>query len=274
MIGKFVKSKITSSPINIVSVRDSNQLRRLFVNKTEQNPPVARYTERQKTYQWCRKALRMQQRIIRIVLQTLNKCREFLALGRRQKSSTFEKIRVIDDFNHCALSSHRREKSSHSRNGGSDVQLQHATIFSQKQDCTHLQRLVPQYLRQKSAEGLFRVPNMQWSCDNNIPTNRKINEDNRGARFKQGSTLLRNAPQRRRAGGKYFLILIFLIVGAAAAPTHALAAGCSGTGECYWVGGTGSWSDPSTTNSLHSFGYGAGTIKWATATGGGMFSIR
>jgi hypothetical protein len=36
-------------------------------------------------------------------------------------------------------------------------------------------------------------------------------------------------------------------------PSFAEAAGCSGTGSCYWVGGTGNWSD---------------TAHWATASGG------
>ena len=47
--------------------------------------------------------------------------------------------------------------------------------------------------------------------------------------------------------------ILIILAGAAAAPATASAAGCAGTGECYWVGGTGSWSD---------------TTKWATATGG------
>jgi len=59
--------------------------------------------------------------------------------------------------------------------------------------------------------------------------------------------------------------------GAAAAPTHALAAGCSGTGECYWVGGTGNWSD-GTHGATATGGATAGGLP--TAGGGIMFSIR
>ena len=48
--------------------------------------------------------------------------------------------------------------------------------------------------------------------------------------------------------------ILIILAGAAAAPATASAAGCAGTGECYWVGGTGSWSDDDT--------------HWAATSGG------
>jgi len=88
--------------------------------------------------------------------------------------------------------------------------------------------------------------------------------------------------------GKALIILLVLLVGAAAAPTSALASTRSPqvAAERYWVGGTGpvkylqeqigqspfhragNWSDdPSTTNSLRSFGY-PSTTQAATGHSG------
>lgn len=52
---------------------------------------------------------------------------------------------------------------------------------------------------------------------------------------------------------KYLVILFFFIAFTAVNPGHALAAGCTGTGNCYWVGGTGTSTDPA---------------HWATTDGG------
>ena len=79
----------------------------------------------------------------------------------------------------------------------------------------------------------------------------------------EGAVDSRGAGCLRRAFGlsnteywtRWMFILLVLVVGAAAAPTHALAAGCAGTGACYWVtgGANTNWSD---------------TAKWATSSDG------
>jgi len=129
MIEEFAKGRSASSPVNIASMCDSDQLYRSLIYKPEKHAPVARDAKRQVTEQRFRQMLRVQKRIVRISSQAFDQLKKLAALLLRENRGAFEEPRMEDDFKHPLFLS-RQEMTWRLRSGIAAAHLQCGGSFA------------------------------------------------------------------------------------------------------------------------------------------------
>lgn len=101
--------------VDIASVCDLGQLYCSLVYKAEKSSPIAGNAEREKANKWRGEALCVEQGVIGIGAQILNKNRELALLRFRESARVFMKLRVEYYFKHFVCFGARREISSRLR---------------------------------------------------------------------------------------------------------------------------------------------------------------
>lgn len=155
--------------VDITSMRDLGQLYRFFVNKSKKRSPVACNTERKKADKWRREVLGMQQRVIGISSQTLNKNSELTLLRLRESSRVFMKLRVEYYFKHLVCLGARRGTSSRSRSVSLGCGWRLAELGAQIPDDIRPLGLFRQCLWQTSEACALLFRGMRWSYVRSIP---------------------------------------------------------------------------------------------------------
>lgn len=165
------------STIGVASMRDLGQLYCPLVYKSEEHSPVACDAERKKADERRGKMLGVQQWVVGVSPQMLNKHSELALLRFWQPACASAELRMKYYLKHRANLAVPREISSRFRNARWERGLPRGGPCARIQAGTHPRDLSRQCLWRASEAFALLLRGLRWSCHYNTPARQKINEE-------------------------------------------------------------------------------------------------